>query len=110
MTRGLYYDRQGNEITDTEEWTRLHGDIDYKRVAFDELPNGRTVSTVWLGVNHNFSGVGPPIIFETMVFAEPGSYRDLDEMRYATEADAIAGHAAMVALWMLDDPAVREPS
>jgi hypothetical protein len=28
------------------------------------------VSTVFLGVDHNFHGKGPPILFETMIFPE----------------------------------------
>ena len=49
------------------------------------------VSTVWIGINHNFSGEGPPLIFETMVF---GSEGDLYCERYATEEQAREGHAA----------------
>lgn len=30
---------------------------------------GEKLSTVWLGLDHNFSRVGPPLIFETMLFA-----------------------------------------
>ncbi len=46
------------------------------------------VSTVFLGIDHNFVG-GTPILFETMVFG-----LDDDEMcdRYATWAEAVIGH------------------
>lgn len=64
-----------------------------KRVAYDELDNGNSVSTVFLGLNHQY-GDGPPLIFETMVFG--GKY-DQDMERYATEAQAIEGHARWVA-------------
>lgn len=30
---------------------------------------GELLSTVWLGLDHNFLGGGPPLIFETMLFA-----------------------------------------
>ena len=30
---------------------------------------GEKLSTVWLGLDHNFSRTGPPLIFETMLFA-----------------------------------------
>jgi hypothetical protein len=30
-----------------------------------------TVSTVFLGLDHNFSADGPPLLFETMVFGGP---------------------------------------
>src|SRR5215471_17514474 len=42
--------------------------VDPWRVAVTELPNGGRVSTVFLGLDHNYSGVGPPIVFETMIF------------------------------------------
>ena len=51
------------------------------------------VSTVFLGLNHNWFGTGPPILFETMVF---GGLLDGEMDRYATLADARAGHWAMV--------------
>ena len=51
------------------------------------------VSTVWLGLDHSYDG-GPPLIFETMVF---GGGLDLEMERYSTEAEALAGHAAMCA-------------
>lgn len=46
------------------------------------------VSTVFLGINHAFSG-GPPIVFETMVFSKGG---DGDCHRYATWEEAEEGH------------------
>jgi hypothetical protein len=53
------------------------------------------VSTVFLGLDHRFSGKGPPILFETMAF-ERGSSASLDCFRYATWEDAEIGHQAMV--------------
>ena len=53
------------------------------------------MSTVWLGIDHAWGG-GPPVIFETMVFAE-GSSLDEDCHRYCTEAEAKQGHTASVA-------------
>jgi hypothetical protein len=46
------------------------------------------VSTVFLGVDHNF-GDGPPILYETMVFGGPcgGQMR-----RYSTWEEAERGH------------------
>lgn len=57
------------------------------------------VSTVWLGIDHNFDRRGPPIIFESMVFDEATGASDLDCRRYATEDQALAGHLEMVAEW-----------
>jgi hypothetical protein len=57
------------------------------------------VSTVFLALNHNFHGDGPPLIFETMVF---GGELDGECRRWATEEQAIAGHREMEALVALE--------
>ncbi len=40
-----------------------------RRVALTEL-SGKTVSTVFLGIDHRFFGDGPPLLFETMTFGD----------------------------------------
>lgn len=87
------------------EWAkRFESEPDAKRMAETTLPDGKWVSTVWLGIDHSF-GSGPPLIFETMVFNSDGKKdgrlgSELDCERYSTEAEAIAGHAAMVEKWL----------
>lgn len=44
--------------------------------------SGFEVSTVFLGLDHNFSGEGPPVLWETMVFSE-GGRADFDCRRCA---------------------------
>jgi len=95
----MYYDRDGKPLTNTEAWGELFYDREYQRVARDVLPNGMLVSTVWLGIDHNFSGHGPPIIFETMVFESEDNLTDIDMDRYATEAEALFGHQEYVKKW-----------
>lgn len=90
------YNKQGQPI-DNDEYVRLLGDKDYKKIALTKTKNGFRVSTVWLGLDHAFGGPGP-LIFETMVFMGE-TFSDKDCERYATEADALTGHAAMVAKW-----------
>jgi len=51
------------------------------------------VSTVFLGLNHNFLRSGPPILFETMVF---GGKHDNDQERCATWEEAEAMHQRAV--------------
>ena len=84
-----YYDRQGNPLLrmSDADWSP-----EGRRVAKTTIGDV-DVSTVHLIIDHRF-GDGPPLIFETMVFGGP-----LDEEcdRYSTEAEAKAGHAAMVA-------------
>lgn len=91
----MHYDRQGIPIT-AEEWAATFNE-ETRRVKFDRLPNDFRVSTIWLGLDHQY-GDGPPLIFETMVFHGERS-ADLDMERYSTLAEAEAGHARMVALW-----------
>lgn len=86
-----YYDRSGSSRT-LYEWAELLELPEYKQVA--ETNVGETwVSTVWLGLDHQFGG-GPPLIFETMVFGGP---LDQEMDRYSTETEAVAGHETMVA-------------
>ena len=67
-------------------------------VKQETLPNGIQVSTVFLGLDHNYGG-GRPILFETMVFGagEEGFDNDMD--RYHTWIEAVAGHIRMVKKW-----------
>ena len=51
------------------------------------------VSTVFLGLDHSFSGGGPPVIFETMVF---GGDLDQEMERYSTWDEAETGHLQMI--------------
>lgn len=84
-----YYDRSGKPIT-LEEWR--DSDRAARRVALDKVGEYE-VSTVWLGLDHQFGG-GPPLIFETMIFGS--GPLDNEMRRYSTEAEALAGHAEMV--------------
>jgi hypothetical protein len=58
------------------------------------------VSTVFLGLDHNFMEKGPPILFETMVFGGPFNHT---MWRYATWDEAVKGHEQLVKM-------VRDPS
>lgn len=75
---------------DLHEWARMFGSMD--RIV--QQTGNRTVhvSTVFLGLDHNYCG-GPPICFETMVFG--GKHNDYQE-RYATWAEAERGHRRIV--------------
>ena len=89
-----HYDYYGNPIS-MQRWMKLveTGEVN-RRVALTE-EDGWWVSTVWLGIDHNFSEEGPPLIFETMAFLE-GSYEALECQRYATVEQARVGHAEVV--------------
>ena len=75
---------------DTVAWA-LWFQTAQRQVADDELPSGTRVSTVFLSIDHNFSGRGEPVLYETMIFGGP---LDEEQWRYHTKDEALAGHAA----------------
>lgn len=93
-----WYDRQGNKIR-IEELGALYDGEDgretYRRVAADQI-GPLWVSTLWLGLDHSFGDNDPPLIFETMVFNRGDEGGDVLCERWATEAEAFAGHQDVV--------------
>jgi hypothetical protein len=87
-----YYSRAGEPIT-LAEWATAFEDFEAKRVAKTTVGDAE-VSTVWLGLDHQF-GDGPPLIFETMIF---GGEHDQEQSRYSTEKQAREGHERIVAV------------
>lgn len=85
-----YYSRKGEPITSAEWMKEWEGDG--KRVAKTTVGD-YVVSTVYLGLDHNW-GIGPPLIFETMIFG--AGPHDQEQWRYSTVEDAIAGHQRRV--------------
>ena len=92
-----FYNRKGEPI-DVLTWGILFDDTAYKILRQTCLPDGKWVSTVWLGINYNY-GEGPPLIFETMVFPSTDDLSEIDMERYATAEQAEAGHVALVEKW-----------
>lgn len=94
------------------EWAKDMSDLD-KRIVQQTQIGPYWVSTVWLGLNHNYRPGGRPLIFETMIFLhdrESGPLRQQDDPlgmvgledymeRYSTEFEAIAGHERACALY-----------
>lgn len=79
---------------DLMTWARWFSEhFDERFVARTNFADGY-ISTVFLGIDHNFAvGDAVPILFETMAFCH-GSEDDME--RYATWDEAIAGHRRMV--------------
>lgn len=77
--------------TDLHGWGRMLDDRKGRTVGVDEV-NGLRVSTVFLGMNHNYDADGPPLLFETMVFGG----EDEPMWRYSTWDEAQAGHQRVV--------------
>lgn len=81
---------------DVEEYLALRMNIEARRVKMTKLSGGM-VSTVFLCDDHNWSGQGPPVLWETMVFGSGDG--ELGCRRYCTRAEASAGHEELVGLW-----------
>lgn len=85
----------------TLDWARWFEKAD-RRVAEDNLAMGFRVSTVFLGLDHNYFMLGPPALFETMIFRGDPSDKDREKKlkawselymaRYPTWKEAVAGH------------------
>jgi hypothetical protein len=73
-------------------YTRLESQ---RRVRYTKVGNV-AVSTVFLGIDHNFRREGPPVLFETMVFGVPSARYEYQD-RYCTYDEAVAGHTAVLA-------------
>lgn len=92
-------DADGNPVPEPDlfAWGRWLETAD-RHVADDYLAHGHRVSTVFLGLDHNHSRRGPPILYETMVFNDYGNLdADWAVARYATREAALEGHAAALA-------------
>ena len=70
-----------------------------KRHIGDDMVGDYHVSTVWLGLDHNYYG-GAPLLFETMVFNGDHS-GDIYMDRYTTWDEALEGHKKAIE-WVKD--------
>lgn len=115
-SRAIHYGINGHDtypIEDHLAWARAYEQrfdrnaesFDKWRVARTDLPGGGVLSTVFLGIDHAWSG--PPLLFETMLFSGELVYsdvlrkhyhRDLEMWRWHTWDEAAAGHQSIVDL------------
>jgi len=78
------------------EWASWFERLENRKIAETTI-EGIRVSTVFLGLDHNYFEEGLPILWETMIF---GGGEEIDEyqVRYASQEEAEAGHQAAVLL------------
>lgn len=74
------------------EWARWFETAE-RHVALEKV-GGIRISTVFLGLDHNFSMNGNPVLFETMTFV--GRWTEDEMRRYCTYEEAEAGHREIV--------------
>lgn len=100
----MYYKLDENKnvvpssLIEWEEFIENRLPTNYKHVG-DDMINGKRVSTVFIGLCHNFDPHSNiPIVFETMVFNKKhGIYQD----RYSTWQEAEKGHQKAIQ-WVKD--------
>lgn len=93
MNNKNYILKEKNIIeVDLETWAAWMRNSKERFIKKTKLPNELEVSTVFLGLDHNW-GKGEPLLFETMVFG----LKDVEDMeRYSTYDEAEKGHEVMV--------------
>lgn len=68
-----------------------------RTVALTEIEGVGRVSTVFVGLNFNYTGGdGPPLLYETMSFLDKARWGFELGSRYATKAAALYGHKHIV--------------
>lgn len=90
-------DKDNNIIPATlMEWAAFF-EYKTKRIVKQETIGKHFFSTVFLGLDHNFSDdpKAEPLIFETMIFS-PGTNEKVYTDRYSTWAQAEKGHAKAI--------------
>lgn len=96
MSDKYILDARGEPVIcrDLMAWARWFEANDDRRVVAQDTVGVVMVSTVFLGLDHAW-GHGRPLLWETMIF---GGAHDRYQERYASRAEAVAGHARALAL------------
>lgn len=94
MSKFYIPDERGKPVaTDQRTWAAWLETHPVERVVDRTLVGDVEVSTVFLGLDCDLSGNGPPLVYETRIF---GGAHDRAMDRYPTRDEAVAGHAGMV--------------
>lgn len=64
-----------------------------RTVAYDAMPDGSLLSTVFLCLDHGMGRSDGPVLYESMWFGGP---HDGHQRRYKTRQEALEGHASML--------------
>ena len=76
---------------DVVKWAKWY-EIANRHVG-NTVIGGIKISTVFLGLDHNFGGSGPPVLWESMIF---GGENDDYQERYTSYKRAVNGHKLAV--------------
>lgn len=94
MSRGFYFDRDGNPYPDVLAWARDFENMDLRQVKLTRLKVPRVyISTIWEGLDNSLTSWlydNPmPLIFETAINYGNGW---LPQVRWPTLDHAVRGH------------------
>ena len=92
--------RESNPIC----WAKWIGCPKNRILKFDALQGDVEVSTIYLGIDRNWSTRGRPLLWETMIFG--GRHHGYQE-GHASRTDALAGHVAALKIARGQSPRVR---
>lgn len=87
-----YFKLEGTKVVECDsliEWAKF---FESQRRVARTVIGPFVVSTVFLGLDHNFAEAGPPLIFETMVFSRITGGADLYMDRCSTYEQALMMH------------------
>lgn len=87
--RHQFYILEGRKVkrATTREWALFMERRDDVRVVARTDVGGFHISTVFIGLDHNFSPDGPPVLWETMVFDDQNGRADFEQVRCAGSWD-----------------------
>jgi hypothetical protein len=91
----ILVDKKPVLVEDILVWAKSFEERDSRKVKFDSFSGKEkmNVSTIFLGIDHNFETEGDPVLFETMIF---GGYYGEYQMRYCTWDESEKGHVEAV--------------
>lgn len=89
------FDDSGKPVREPDllKWTEWFEDIERRRVKKEQIDDSE-VSTIFLGLDHNYEHSGDPILWETMVFG--GKLNGAQDRCGGNREQAEAMHAKMV--------------
>jgi len=94
MIKYYVLDKNGEPLPSTlMEWAKFF-ETGARKVASTKVGESH-ISTVFLGLDHNYSNVGGPLLWETMVFG--GKMSEHQERCGGPRKNALAMHKRMVA-------------
>lgn len=94
------------QTEDLAEWSSFFSHFENRVVKQENIGNLR-VSTVFLGLDHDWSTTGSPLVFETMIFVDSG-YAEIYCDRCSTWDEALSMHEKAVEHAKLTDTSSKE--